>query len=391
MTGPGPLQKLKNFMSRFDSFQLLSLPLLFLIVTSSIDFKPAEMVIGVVLPLTGEYSSRAANHKNGLVLAATHINNLGGIGSRKIRLEICDSMSSPERTAEITRDLIYDTGATAIIGGFSPANTRIIQHLAEKAQVPFLTGICTHFETTSGGANYTFRSVTDDQRQFEALAEYSTKRFNSKKPALIYDTDLYGPDSAQKYIETCTKFGQQVSAAVSYRKGALNFRKQIDTVLATNPDSLIILAPPADSAMIVRQAREARFAHLILGANQMASPEFIDLAGVYSGSVITTLPFNARLGGQRADFFLTEYFDHYSTQADADAALGYESLMVMAQALKSGNTDRQAVRNALAQLHGWEGVTGSGGFDNTGNQVKPAEIAIIKDRQSIPVNLEELF
>jgi hypothetical protein len=42
-------------------------------------------------------------------------------------------------------------------------------------------------------------------------------------------------------------------------------------------------------------------------------------------------------------------------------------------------------------MHGWESVTGSGGFDQQGNQVRPAEIAIIKERQKIPVSMEDLF
>lgn len=391
MKSKGIILQITGFFKRFDIFQLLAVPVLLTVMIFSIDLKPSDMNVGVILPLSGEFSPRAQNHLNGLLLAARHINALDGINGRKLSLLIKDSLGQPEKTAEITRDLIYDNNVIALMGGFSPANTRIIQAMAEKAQVPFLTAICTHFETTSGGSKFTFRSITDDRRQFEALAEYASKKFSSRKPALIYDLDLYGSDSAQKYIETCTRFGQQVCAAVSYRKGSLNFRKQIETILAANADSLVILAPPADSAMILRQAREARFSHEILGGNQLASSEFMNMAGVYSESVITTLPFNARLGGQRADYFLTEYLEQYSQQADADAAMGYEALMLMALALKSGEPDRIAVRNALALLHGWESVIGSGGFDEDGNQVRPAEIAIIKDRQKIPITMEALF
>lgn len=379
------------FFKQFDIFQLLALPVLLIILYFSIDIKPSDVSVGVILPLSGEFSPRAQNHLNGLMLAVRHINDIGGINGRKLGLQIKDSLGMAEKTAEITRDLIYENEVIALVGGFSPANTRIIQAMAEKAQIPFLTAICTHFETTSGGSKFTFRSITDDRRQFEALAEYSAKKFNSRKPALIYDLDLYGSDSAQKYIETCTRFNQQVCSAVSYPKGSLNFRKQIETILAANADSLVILAPPADSAMILRQVREARFSHEILGGNQFAASEFMNMAGVYSEEVITTLPFNARLGGQKADYFLTEYYEQYSIQADADAAMGYEALMLMALALKSGEPDRLAVRNALALLHGWESVTGSGGFDEDGNQVRPAEIAIIKDRQKIPITLEGLF
>ncbi|PKL43228.1 MAG: hypothetical protein CVV41_10945 [Candidatus Riflebacteria bacterium HGW-Riflebacteria-1] len=384
-------KQLINFLKRFDIYQLMSVPVLLLVILYSTEFKNTDIKIGVILPLSGPNALRAISHRNGLELALKHINAQGGINGRKLSLTILDSKGSADLCAEQARDLIYETGVVSLIGGFSPAETRAIQHLSENAQVPFLTALCTHFEITENGSRHTFRSITDDRSQFEALAEFSARRFNCRKPALIYDSNLYGADSAQKFIETSIKFGQQVCTAVSYRPGTLNFRRQIEVILASNPDALVILTPPEDAAVITRQAREARFSHPILGGNQLSAPEFTNLAGVYSEATITTMPFNPRLGGQRADYFLSEYFETYAAQADNDSALGYEALMLKALTLRGGEADRQSIRKGLAQLHGWESVTGSGGFDSNGNQVKPAEIAIIKERQKIPVNLEALF
>ncbi len=391
MIGKKYYSRLTAFLKRFDVYQLLSLPVLLLLLLFSADLKSTDIKIGVVLPLTGSNALRAISHRNGLELALKHINAQGGIEGRKLHLEIRDSKDSADLGAELARDLIYETGVVSLIGGFSPAETRVLQHLAENAQVPFLTALCTHHEVTENGSRYTFRSITDDKSQFEALAEFSARRFNSRKPALIYDSVLYGADSAQKFIEISIKFGQQVCAAVSYQPNALNFKRQLEVILASNPDSLIILTPPETAAIITRQAREARFTHPILGGNQLSSPEFINLAGVYAESVIITMPFYRRLGGRRADFFLYEYFKTYATQADSFSALSYEALMLEALAMRAGDTSRSAIRDSLAQLHGWESVAGSGGFDSRGNQVKPAEIAIIKERQKIPVNLEALF
>lgn len=385
------LRKIINYCRRLDIYQLLALPMIAIILIFSIDIRPDVIAIGVVLPSAGENALRAINYRNGLTLALTHINRLGGINGKKLRLEFRDNQGILSQTAVVTRDLIYESEVTAIIGGITPAETRLIQFLSEKARVPFITSMCTHFEITANDANYTFRSITDDQKQFDALAEFAAKRFNSRKPALIYDNELYGSESAQKYIASCARFGQQVCAALTYSPGSLNFRKQIDLIQSSNPDSLVILASPTDSAVILRQIREGRLQQPVLGGNAMSTPQFINLAGVYSEGVIITLPFNSRLGGQRADYFLSEYFELYSTQADADAAMGYESLMILAMALKAGAPDREAIRNAIAALHGWESISGSGGFDARGNQVRPAEIAIIKERQKIPANLGELF
>jgi branched-chain amino acid transport system substrate-binding protein len=385
------IKKIRDFFGRFDVYQLLALPLVITVMLLSLDLRGRDIAVGVVLPLTGEQASISSSRCNGLQLAVSHINKLGGINGKKLRLELRDSRNDPETAAEAARDLIYESDVAAIIGGTNQHDAGILQYLAEKAQIPFLSAFCTHYEITANDSQFTFRTITDDQKQFEALAEFAARRFNSRKPALIYDAGLYGSESAQKLMETCARFGQQVCAAVSYKSGALNFRKQIELIQSSNPDLLVILAPPTDSAIILRQAREARFNHPVMGGNSMASPEFLGIAGVYSEGVVITLPFNARLGGQRAEYFLSEYSDIHGNQADADAAMSYESLMILALALKSGESDRLAVNNALHSLHGWESVAGSGGFDSRGNQVRPAEKAIFKERQKIPANLEELF
>ncbi len=381
-------KKIKRFFKRFDRFQILAIPVLIILIIFSFDFSSNDTKIGVVLPLTGDFSSRVQSHLNGIKLAVKHINELGGINQGNIVLKIKDSNKIDP--AEATRDLIYKDKVSVIIGGFTSKETRIIQYLSEKALIPFITAICTHFETAKA-AVYTFRTITDDQQQFEALSSHSANRYQSRRPAIIYDNDLYGAESAQRYIEICSKHSQQVTNTVSIPKGTINFREQLEYLFKTQPDSLVILAPAADSALIVRQAREMQFNYPILGANQCASREFLHLAGIYSESVITTLPYNPRAGGQKFDNFLNEYQETYGYKADSDAATGYEALMILTLALKSQPENNLNLRDSLLTLQVWDSIIGSGGFDNYGNQVRPAEIAIIKDRQTIPISLEELF
>lgn len=374
-----------------DIFQLLTMLILLLLLLASIDSRPSEIRVGVLLPITGPNSNRAKSHKNGILLGAEHVNRSGGINGKPLKLLVKDNTDDHVRTAIEARNLIYEDQIQTLLGGLTPENTRIMQQFCEKAEIPFLTALCTHFEITSNNSKYTFRSISDDKKQFEAICEYTSKRFSARKPALIYDTQIYDLASAQKFIEAALKNGQQVVAAVTYRPGTINFRQQLNIIRASNPDSLFIIAPPYESALILRQAREQKFAKPICGVNPLSSSLFIKLAGIYSESTVCTLPFNPRSGGQRADYFLSEYMERFGLPADSDAALGYEAIMLTALALKAGDMDKKRVRDYFATMHGWESVTGSGGFDSNGNQVRPAEIAIIKERQKIPVNLEELF
>lgn len=382
-------KKLKRFFHKFDLFQILVIPVLLLLLCFSVDFKSNNITIGVILPLSGDFSNRAQNHLDGINLAIAYINRQGGINNRKISLQIKDSSKCD--VTEATRDLIYDSKSVAILGGFTSEETRKIQYISERALIPFITGICTHFEIAQASA-YTFRTITDDQHQFDIMSSYSSSRYDIRRPAIIYDTELYGEESARKYSEISSKYYQQITSSVSFSKGTVNFKTHLAELLKSRPDSLVILAPAAESALIVRQAREMRFKKLIIGANQCNSSEFLQLAGIYSEGVLSTLPYNPRAGGQLSDIFQNSFLENYGHQADADAATGYESVMVLASAMANSNIHpEQSLRESLASCHGWDSIIGSGGFDNDGNQSRPAEIAIIKEKQAIPVSLEGLF
>ena len=243
--------KIKKFIRKLDRFQLLSIPVLLVLIYFSFDFQKNDINIGVVLPLSKDFSVRAQSHLKGIKLAVRHINELGGINNCKVVLRVKDSDNTD--LAESIRDLIYKDKVSLILGGFTSKETRVIQYISEKALVPFITAICTHFETAKS-ANYTFRTITDDQQQFEALSAHSANRFQSKMPAIIYDSDLYGEESAKRYAEICSKHFQQVAFPfLSYKKGTFNFREQLGNLFKFNqkPDSLVILAPAGDSALIV--------------------------------------------------------------------------------------------------------------------------------------------
>jgi branched-chain amino acid transport system substrate-binding protein len=75
--------------------------------------------------------------------------------------------------------------------------------------------------------------------------------------------------------------------------------------------------------------------------------------------------FRARFGGETPD---------------AMAALGYDSAMVLADALRrAGTTEAAKLRDALAATRDYEGVTGKTTIDADRNASKAAAIITIKD------------
>ncbi|NLM17396.1 MAG: amino acid ABC transporter substrate-binding protein [Candidatus Riflebacteria bacterium] len=384
------IKNLTKTLKGFDIYQLSAIPLLMLVLFLLLDFQNNTIKIGVIFPFTGEHSERSKQALNGLILARDNINEAGGIQGKTIELLIKDTENNLEKTAQTARDLIYKNHVTAIIGGFLPKDARIIQLLAERSKTPFLTPICTHFDIAKS-SQYTFRTISDDIAQFEALVNYTNDILKAKSFIIIYDNELYGYESAKRYIDLAQKAGQSLSVTLPVSNKELNFKETLDVLKVYNPDYTLILAPEKTSALLVLQLREIKYENTILGANRMSSQSFIRLAGMDSESVVVTLPFNPRSGGQRADYFLSAYNEKFEKIANADAAISYEAMMILAIALRQETADRKIIREILGSLHGWDSIIGAGGFDKYGNQVRPSEIAIIKGKQAVPLTMEEMF
>ncbi len=79
---------------------------------------------------------------------------------------------------------------------------------------------------------------------------------------------------------------------------------------------------------------------------------------------------------------MKEYRAQYNDTPDAMAALGYDSAMILADAIKrAGSTDGAKVRDALAATKDFPGVTGNITIDANRNASKPAVILTITNGQ----------
>src|SRR6185436_15495439 len=91
--------------------------------------------------------------------------------------------------------------------------------------------------------------------------------------------------------------------------------------------------------------------------------------------------FSAEDSAPAVQKFVANFKAKYNNEApDSMAALGYDSALVLADAIKrAGSTDGQKIRDALAATKEFEGVTGKTTMDAQRNASKPAVIVTIKD------------
>ncbi len=114
----------------------------------------------------------------------------------------------------------------------------------------------------------------------------------------------------------------------------------------------------------------------LLGADGWDSPELWKLGGKALNNSYITNHFAIDNPATEVQKFATAYKTKFKVEPDALAALGYDAVYILADALRRAKTtDGEKLRDAIAQTKNFYGVTGKiTNFDASRDAIKPAVI-----------------
>ena len=152
-----------------------------------------------------------------------------------------------------------------------------------------------------------------------------------------------------------------------------NDQPLIAQVIKSNCNAVIIAAGLQDSAQWVRGLRQAGFTGLLLGGPCMSRQAFIHLAGTAAEGVIFPLLYESSPESP----FEKAFRHRFGRQGDYLSAHTYDTVTLLIEAIRTAGLDRQAIRDQVAQLSPWQGVTGSVTWDEHGSNTRPVPVGTI--------------
>ena len=314
-------------------------------------------------------------------MAADETNQAGGVDGRKIDVVIEDDQGSPERAARLTGKLIDEDKVIAVIAGGTSSNSRAAAPKAQSTQIPLISPSSTDPAVTQVG-NYIFRVCFVDAFQGDVMARFAFNTLKAKKAAILFDFNApYGRGLTDFFELSFAKLGGEIVGKLTYTQGDKDFKGQLSSIQATQPDVIYIPGYYADVAVIAKQARMIGLKQPLLGGDGWDTPELWSLAGdSINGSYITT-HYSVDDPSPAIHKFVQEYKQRYGNLSpDAHAALAYDATRVLLNAIERiGSTDSQKLRDALAQTKDFNGVTGVISIDADRNAVKPAVVLKLED------------
>src|SRR5215211_973408 len=322
---------------------------------------------------------------NGVIMAAAEINQAGGINNRKIDIVIEDDGGSPEVAAALTAKLIDQDKVIAIIAGGTSGISRAAAPKAQSSHVPLITPSSTDPAVTQTG-DYIFRACFVDSFQGEVMARFAVNTLKAQKAAILFDFNSpYGRGLTEYFRLSFAKLGGRIVSELSYAQGDADFKGQLSIIRSAEPDVIYIPGYYGDVALIAKQARMIGLTQPLLGGDGWDAPELWQLGGdALNGAYIST-HYSVDDPSPAIQTFVDMYKQRYGNLLpDAHAALAYDAARLLFDAIaRTGSTERDKLRDALARTKNFNGVTGVISMDADRNAVKPAVVLKLEDLKFI--------
>ena len=190
----------------------------------------------------------------------------------------------------------------------------------------------------------------------------------------------YSVGLADAFIENFKKMGGTIVADESYSAGDTDFNAQLTSIKAKSPQAIFVPGYYAEVGLIARQAKKQGITVPLLGGDGWDSPKLTEIGGKDIDGSFFSNHYSVDDPSPTAQKFLAAYKARFNAVPDALGGLGYDSAMVLFDAMKrAGTTDGAKLRDAIAQTKDFAGVTGRITLDADRNANKPAVVLEIKD------------
>ncbi len=338
--------------------------------------------VGEFASMTGSEATFGQSSHEGTLLAVDHLNAAGGVLGRKMELLMEDDQSQAGQPATVVRKLIARDGVVAVLGEVASSRSLEAAPICQQSQIPMISPSSTNPKVTAVG-DYIFRVCFIDPFQGTVMANFARHTLHLKKVAVLTDVKSdYSLGLAKFFKEGFIADGGAIVAEQNYSSGDKDFSAQLTALKAVNPDGIFVPGYYTEVGLIALQARQLGLNVPLLGGDGWESSSLIPIGGVsLEGSYFST-HYSPEDTSAAVQDFVKAFRAKYNETPNAMAALGYDSAMILADAMKrAGTTDGAKVRDALAATKDFQGVTGKITMDADRNASKPAVILAIRDGQ----------
>ncbi|MFH0906237.1 MAG: ABC transporter substrate-binding protein [archaeon] len=339
-----------------------------------------EIVIGSIMPFTGDGAVYGIEAKKASDLAVEEINSNGGVNGKKLRIIYEDSKCNSSDALTSINKLINIDNTSVILGGICSSENLGASPVAESNKVIMFSPISTSPKITLAG-DYIFRNIPSDAFSAREIAKDAMKK--NYKVAILYEKAEY----SQALISVFeNNFKGNIVAKEAFASEDNDFKSQITKILSKNPDAVYLAtSTPKKLAQALKQLREFGFTKQLYSTEFATSSDIVDsYKEEIEGTIIAEPRFDSGLSNTK--IFLDKMKAKYNKFDIPEFYLAttYDAVYILKEAIENcGSKNTECIKKNLYSIKDRKGVAGSLTIDPNGDSISEFSLKIIKDGKSI--------
>lgn len=338
-----------------------------------------EIKIGLITSITGDVKTYGESVKNAFEIAIDEANKAGGVAGMKIVPVVVDDRNDPTEASNAANLLIHQQKVRAVVGSVTSKASIPVSDVAQGARIPNISPTATNPKVTVADGkrkDFVFRSCFIDPFQGKVVAKFARESLFKEKAGVLFDaSNDYSKGIAEYFSDAFKAMGGKVVAYESYGKDDVDFSALLTKVKSSGADVLFLPDYYNKVGLIAKQARERGIQAALIGPDGWDSPELVKVAGEAIEGGYFSNHYSPDDTRPEVVAWVKKYKEKFGQTPDALGTLAYDGTNILLEAIRKANSDDPVkIREALAAIKGFKGVTGEFAMDANGNAVKSAVI-----------------
>jgi ABC-type branched-subunit amino acid transport system substrate-binding protein len=348
----------------------------------------ATVKIGLIAPIMRSYETYIGQSVGrGMEMALDEANASGGYKSKKFEAVVKNDSGLWGASANEVITLSNEDKVWAIIGTVDGANTHIAIRVALRTEIPIMNVADLDPTLVETKIPWVVRVIPDDRQQTYTIAYYVYKQLGLNSVAILRANNRYGRFGVTQFRKSSIKLGKPAPIEINYEpnfdKVNPNFDVQMARLEEVKPDAVVLWADAGAAGALVKKIRERHMTFPIFACERIVHPDFLSAAGAAAEGVVATYPFDPNAKNPKYAEFAKRYEERFHEKPDCYAAHSYDGTMMTIEAIRQAGLNRYRIRDVMASMTHWDGVSGPIDLDLALSNRRPVTVTTVKNGQFV--------
>jgi branched-chain amino acid transport system substrate-binding protein len=233
----------------------------------------ADIVIGLVAPLTGPVAAYGDQVKNGAEAAVEAINKSGGILGEQVKLQLADDAGDPKQGVSAANNLVGD-GVRFVVGPVTSGVAMAVSDVFAENAVLMVTPTATAPDLTNRGLTNVLRTCGRDDQQAEVAAKYVLEHLKDKKVAVLHDKGTYGKGLADSFKAALNAGGVTEVMYEGLTAGEKDYSAIVGRLKKDGAEVIYFGGYHPEGGLLARQLADGGVKAQIIGGEGLSNTEY---------------------------------------------------------------------------------------------------------------------